>query len=265
MSARDKPTSADTPVSNIINANVAEKLADEFYSDQMDSAVTSFATVGYLQEGDGSSRSGEDFIRGQISAAIKAFFKEIPRESDLVRLARPPAPNGNGTTVGAQPVARLSSNEPDTPVSVGDGWKLVPIKATPEMLKAARIASRNVGPLGNWLGDYQTAPIYEAMLAASPTPPVKPMTQDERDGKLPAWHLKEREELMSKMDEMTGFWEVAAARELRRLYMIEDEWARKSPPHQSPRQKAMMHGCALSCTLSRLTQGLRTQKPKMEN
>lgn len=30
-------------------------------------------------------------------------------ESDLVRLARPPAPIGNGTTVGVQPVARISS------------------------------------------------------------------------------------------------------------------------------------------------------------
>lgn len=39
---------------------------------------------------------------------------EIP-QSDLVRLARPPAPNGNGTTVGAQPVAQ------PTPRSQGEG------------------------------------------------------------------------------------------------------------------------------------------------
>lgn len=40
----------------------------------------------------------------------EAMLKEYPK-SDLVRLARPPAPNGNGTTVGVQPVARISKSD----------------------------------------------------------------------------------------------------------------------------------------------------------
>lgn len=41
-----------------------------------------------------------------LSAEVERL-KQNTRESDLVRLARPPAPDGNGTTVGTQSVARL--------------------------------------------------------------------------------------------------------------------------------------------------------------
>jgi hypothetical protein len=44
----------------------------------------------------------------EIAVAIRArssCAQQIP-QSDQARLARPPAPDGNGTTVGAQPVAR---------------------------------------------------------------------------------------------------------------------------------------------------------------
>jgi len=85
---------------------VREYLGD-LYSDAIDSAVTAYCTQGYLNRREACS--GEDHIRRQLAAAIRAWLCEIP-ESDLVRLARPPAPNGNGTTVGAQPVARLHSN-----------------------------------------------------------------------------------------------------------------------------------------------------------
>lgn len=39
-------------------------------------------------------------------------FPRIPREAGLVRLARPPAPDGNGTTVGAQHACRIESSGP---------------------------------------------------------------------------------------------------------------------------------------------------------
>lgn len=46
-------------------------------------------------------------------------MNDIP-QSDQVRLARPPAPIGNGTTVGAQPVAR--SILPDIPECLRRWW-----------------------------------------------------------------------------------------------------------------------------------------------
>jgi hypothetical protein len=48
--------------------------------------------------------------KSALSAAVTAAQPQEPKpnipESDLARLARPPAPIGNGTTVGAQPVAQ---------------------------------------------------------------------------------------------------------------------------------------------------------------
>jgi len=87
------------------------KAMDHLYSDAIDHAVTSYCVVGKISEA-----KGEDRVREQLKAAIKGFLEEIPK-SDLVRLARPPAPNGNGTTVGAQPVAQLHS----TPPAHGEG------------------------------------------------------------------------------------------------------------------------------------------------
>lgn len=48
------------------------------------------------------------------------FSKPIP-ESDLVRLARPAAPIGNGTTVGAQPVAHMRRTMPPLSPAASSG------------------------------------------------------------------------------------------------------------------------------------------------
>lgn len=76
------------------------------YSDAMDSAVNAYAMAGYFQRTEGRDRgNGEDIIREKLAHAIMTYIKEYP-ESGLVRLARPPAPCRDGTTVGAQPAAQ---------------------------------------------------------------------------------------------------------------------------------------------------------------
>jgi hypothetical protein len=77
----------------------------DLYSDAMDSAVTVYCTQGYIDRN--STDTGETRMRRQLAAAIRAFLENTP-ESDLVRLARPPAPFRNGSTVGPQAVARIS-------------------------------------------------------------------------------------------------------------------------------------------------------------
>lgn len=54
-----------------------------------------------------------DMVSRDQVAALKSL-SEIAK-SDLVRLARPPAPIGNGTTVGVQPVAHISSTASQAP------------------------------------------------------------------------------------------------------------------------------------------------------
>lgn len=83
-----------------------QQIENDLYSDAMDSAVTVYCTQGYIDRQ--STDDGETRKRRQLAAAIRAFLENTP-ESDLVRLARPPAPFRNGTTVGAQPVARIPS------------------------------------------------------------------------------------------------------------------------------------------------------------
>ena len=95
------------------------EIENDLYSDAMDSAVAVWSTVGYLQGRDGVSRKGEQGFRGQLAAAIRAFLEEIPGESGLVRLARPPAPIGNGTTVEVQPAAHISPASQPTSKSEG--------------------------------------------------------------------------------------------------------------------------------------------------
>ena len=87
-------------------------LEGDLYSDALDHAVTAYCTQGYLNRKENDS--GETKVRRQLAAAIRAWLLDIP-QSDLVRLARPPAPIGNGPTVGAQPVARLSSEDGSAP------------------------------------------------------------------------------------------------------------------------------------------------------
>lgn len=82
---------------------------DDLYSDAMDAATGAYARAlrGEVQG------EGETPIRHCIASAIKAFNDEYP-ESGQVRLARPPAPDGNGTTVGAQPAAQLIPSDART-------------------------------------------------------------------------------------------------------------------------------------------------------
>lgn len=49
--------------------------------------------------------------RAALAAEVERL-KQNTRESDLVRLARPPAPDGNGTTVGTQSVAQPTTKGP---------------------------------------------------------------------------------------------------------------------------------------------------------
>lgn len=85
------------------------EIETDLFSDALDSATNIYLTAGYILRNEGVQ--GERLFRGQVAAAIRAFLEEIPGESGLVRLARPPAPIGNGTTVGVQPAARISNSD----------------------------------------------------------------------------------------------------------------------------------------------------------
>lgn len=54
--------------------------------------------------------------------------------------------------------------------AIPPGWALVPVEPDRAMFSAARDASRTGQSLGNWLADYQTKPVWSAMLAAAPKP-----------------------------------------------------------------------------------------------
>ena len=58
-------------------------------------------------------------------------------------------------------------------VQVPDGWKLVPVEPTPEMLKAAKDST--------WIGGHYSFMAYRAMLAAAPQQPApQPLTPEQR-------------------------------------------------------------------------------------
>lgn len=100
-----------------------KRIDEDRYSDAMDSAVNAYAMAGYFQRTESRDRgNGEDIIREKLAHAIMTYMKEYP-ESGLVRLARPPAPYRDGTTVGAQPAAQPISPHPLPSVCGGEGWR----------------------------------------------------------------------------------------------------------------------------------------------
>jgi DNA (cytosine-5)-methyltransferase 1 len=68
--------------------------------------------------------AGAQPAAGTVCPTVPAPIDGIPRESGLVRLARPPALNEDGTTVGPQVAARTGFSSPDaspvTPTASGD-------------------------------------------------------------------------------------------------------------------------------------------------
>lgn len=81
---------------------VREHLEGDLYSDALDSAVTAYCTQGYLNRREAGN--GEDHIRRQLAAAIRAWLMNTP-ETGLHRLARQAAPSRDGARPGDEPVA----------------------------------------------------------------------------------------------------------------------------------------------------------------
>lgn len=84
----------------------------------------------------------------------------------------------------SSPVA-ISKTETTTPaVAVPDGWKLVPIDPTTEMLDTDEIVGGSCHSCTPWTASYDDARrIYGAMLSAAPTPPGYNRDSDEVFGK----------------------------------------------------------------------------------
>ncbi len=106
---------------------------------------------------------------GEMQRVMEVYDLAAPKDEQMGagRVLRLPAPPGPGLADEAPPNKPAVSLSAAQAGAAPEGWKLVPVKATREMLVAAQVAPA--------YGHPETAvptfaAVYEAMLAAAPSP-----------------------------------------------------------------------------------------------